>query len=149
LIFIKAHVLRNGNIFQNLSGVQTMLDYPSRNGSQGSRVPVPGIASLTNVWSPAATCAEAWNAAVCQAGDEVTKSWVKFIGERIAKDSTFPQQFAACRTPSDIYDLYAKFWQQMAGDYAAEFSVIANTGWKAARTFLETASNGHPASKTN
>jgi len=126
-----------------------MLDYPSRNGSQGSRVPGPGIASFTNVLVPAATCAEAWNTAVCQAGDDVAKSWVKFVGERFAKDSAFSQQFAACRGPADIYDLYAKFWQQMAGDYAAEFSIIANTGWKAARTFLEAAGNGHDASKTN
>ncbi|AGK56809.1 hypothetical protein HYPDE_25623 [Hyphomicrobium denitrificans 1NES1] len=127
-----------------------MLDYPSRNGSHcNSRVPDPGVASLTSIWSPAATCAEAWNAAVCQAGDEVAKSWVKFVGERLAKDSTFPQQFAACRNPSDICDLYAKFWQQMAGDYAAEFSSIASTGWKAARAFLDAAGNGNSASKTN
>jgi hypothetical protein len=106
----------------------------------------PGIASLTNVWSPAANYVEAWNTAVCQAGDDVAKSWVKFVGERLAKDSAFSQQFVSCRGPADIYDLYAKFWQQMAGDYAAEFSTVANTGWKAARTFLEAASNGRNAS---
>lgn len=126
-----------------------MLDYPNRNGSQSWRVPRLGIASWTSVWSPAAACAEAWNTAVCQAGDEVAKSRAKFVGERLAKDSALPQQFAACRTPSDIYDLYAKFWQQVAGDYASEFSIIANAGWRAARTFIETASNGHDASKTN
>jgi hypothetical protein len=117
-----------------------MLDYPSRNGSRGSSpAPDPGITSLINIWSPAATCAEVWNTSVRQAGDEVAKSWVKFVGERLVKDSTFPQQFAACRSPRDIYDLYAKFWQQMAGDYAAEFSSIANTSWKAARSFHEAA----------
>ena len=37
-----------------------MLDYPSRNGSHGSSpVADPGITSLINIWSPAATCAEA------------------------------------------------------------------------------------------
>jgi hypothetical protein len=126
-----------------------MLDYPSRNGSQGSRVPGPGIAPLTNVLVPAAACAEAWNTAICQAGDEVAKSWVKFVGERLAKDSALPHQFAACRNPNDIYNLYAKFWQQAAGDYAAEFSIIANTGWKAARTFLEAANDRQNASKIN
>jgi hypothetical protein len=136
-------------LFKKLLGVQTMLDNPSRNGSHGSWVPGPGITSFTSTWAPTAICAEAWNAAVCQAGDEVANSWVKFIGERFAKDSVFSQQFAACRSPADIYDLYAKFWQQMAGDYAAEYSIIANTGWKAARTFLDAASNGHNASKTN
>jgi hypothetical protein len=112
-------------------------------------VPGPGIVSLTNIWAPATTCAEAWNTAVCQAGDEVAKSWVKFVGDRLAKDSAFSQQFVACRNPADVYDLYAKFWQQMAGDYAAEFSIIANTGWKAARTFLETANDCRSASRTN
>ncbi len=126
-----------------------MPDYPYRNGSPSSRVPGRGIASLTNIWSPAATYAEAWNTAVCQAGDDVAKSWVKFVGERLAKDSTFSQQFASCRGPADIYDLYAKFWQQMASDYAAEFSTIANTGWKAARTFLEAANDRQNASRIN
>jgi hypothetical protein len=106
------------------------------------------MALLTNIWAPATTCAEAWNTAVCKAGDEVAKSWVKFVGDRLAKDSTLFQQFAECRNPADAYDLYAKFWHQMAGDYAAEFSTIANTSWKAARTFLETANDGRSASKT-
>jgi len=126
-----------------------MLDYPNRNGSQVSRVPGRGIASFTNILVPAATYAEAWNTAVCQAGDDVAKSWVKFVGDRLAKDSAFSQQLAACRGPAEIYDLYAKFWQQMAGDYAAEFSTIANTGWKAARTFLEAANTGRSAAKAN
>lgn len=82
-----------------------MLDYPSRNESHGSWVSGPGIASFTNVWSPAATCAEAWNTVICQTGDEVIKSWMKFVGERLAKAAPFrsSSQPAAPRAMSTIF----------------------------------------------
>jgi hypothetical protein len=127
-----------------------MHDYLSKNGSHVSaRVPGPGIASMMDAWTPAAAYFEAWNKAVYRAGDEVTQSWLKFVDSRLAKDSALPQQITACRNLGDVYDVYAKFWQQMAGDYASEFSSIADTSWKAARTFLDKTGNGVSASKAN
>ena len=127
-----------------------MHDYLSKNGSHaGSRVPGPGIASLINAWTPAAAYFEAWNKAVYRAGDEVTQNWFKFIGARLAKDSALSQQITACRNLGEVCDVYAKFWQQMAGDYASEFSNIADTNWKAARSFLDKADSGDSASKAN
>jgi hypothetical protein len=132
-------------------GVSKMMhDYLSKNGSHVSaRVPSPGVASMMDAWIPTAAYFEAWNKAVYRAGDEVTQNWLKFVDSRLAKDSALSQQITACRNLGDVCNVYAKFWQQMAGDYTAEFSSIADTGWKAAQSFLDKADDGSSASKAN
>jgi hypothetical protein len=105
--------------------------------------------SLIEAWPPTVAYVEAWNSAVCRAGDEVAKGWMKFVGERLAKNGAFAQQVAACRSPSNIYDLYAEFWQEMVGDYTSEFSSMTNRGFSAAQAFIDAAGSANITSKVN
>jgi hypothetical protein len=150
LIFVKERRGSEQEIHCILGVSKMMHDYLSKNGSHMSaRVPGPGIASMMDAWIPAAAYFEAWNKAVYRAGDEVTQNWLKFVDSRLARDSALPQQITACCNLGDVCDVYAKCWQQMAGDYTAEFSSIADTGWKAARSFLDKANDGSSASEAN
>jgi hypothetical protein len=150
LIFVKERRGSEQEIHCILGVSKMMHDYLSKNGSHVSaRVPSPGVASMMDAWIPTAAYFEAWNKAVYRAGDEVTQNWLKFVDSRLAKDSALSQQITACRNLGDVCNVYAKFWQQMAGDYTAEFSSIADTGWKAAQSFLDKADSGDSASKAN
>jgi acyl-CoA-binding protein len=150
LIFVKERRGSEQEIHCILGVSKMMHDYLSKNGSHVSaRVPSPGVASMMDAWIPTAAYFEAWNKAVYRAGDEVTQNWLKFVDSRLAKDSALSQQITACRNLGDVCNVYAKFWQQMAGDYTAEFSSIADTGWKAAQSFLDKADDGSSASKAN
>jgi hypothetical protein len=150
LIFVKERRGSEQEIHCILGVSKMMHDYLSKNGSHVSaRVPSPGVASMMDAWIPTAAYFEAWNKAVYRAGDEVTQNWLKFVDSRLAKDSALSQQITACRHLGDVCNVYAKFWQQMAGDYTAEFSSIADTGWKAAQSFLDKADDGSSASKAN
>ena len=67
-----------------------------------------------------------------------------FIGNRLAKDSAFPQQVAACRTFNDFFLIYGEFWQQAARDYSAEFAAVTNLGWGAFQSVLEATKDQAP-----
>jgi hypothetical protein len=148
LIFVKAR--RNQNDRKGaMKGVYAMLDQPyrSQSGSRGSvdfQVPGPGMAALFNVWTPTAACLESCNAATYRASNEIIQSWLKFIGDRLAKDSAFPQQVASCHTFNDFSVVYAQFWQQAVRDYTAEFTALANLGWGAVQSVLQAAGEQNP-----
>ncbi|SFV34190.1 Phasin protein [Hyphomicrobium facile] len=94
---------------------------------------VVGIFPLLSVWNPMAGNVGAWNSDVQHATEEIAHSWLRFVGDRIAKDAAFPQQLASCKTVGDVYQAYAQFWQQAANDYGKGFTAIADTAWQAAR----------------
>ena len=110
-----------------------------RRGAAGAQVPGPGIASLLNVRMPTAACLESCNAAAYRASDEIVQSWLRFVGDRLAKDSAFPQQLASCHTVNDFSVVYGQFWQQAAMDYTRELAAITDLSWSAVRRFLQAA----------
>jgi hypothetical protein len=93
---------------------------------------------------PTAACLESCNPSAYRASDEIVQSWLRFIGDRLAKDSAFPQQLALCRTANDFSVVYTQFWQQAAMDYAAEFAAVADLSWNAVRRVLQAAGEQGP-----
>lgn len=74
-----------------------------------------------------------WNSDAQHATEEIAQSWLRFVGDRLAKDAAFPQQLASCKTIDDVYQVYAQFWQQAASDYGKGFTTFADNVWQAAR----------------
>jgi hypothetical protein len=110
-------------------GVFTMLDY-SKPNIEATKVPAPGFVPTLE---PVA-CLTAWNTAAFRASDEIAESWLKFVGERLAKGADFPRKVKNCENADDLIVLYGEYLQQTANDYAAEFSKIFNTAWAAGKT---------------
>jgi hypothetical protein len=108
----------------------------------GLKVPAPGIAPFLAAWAPNAESLEAWNAGAFHASDEIAQSWLKFVGNRLARDTALPQQVAACRNVNDLFVVYSQFWQQAAKDYFTEYSVIANAACSAMRSAMEATTSG-------
>jgi hypothetical protein len=123
-----------------------MLDHRRRAESGASflglKVPAPGIAPFFAAWAPTAEGLEAWNAGAYHASDEIAQSWLKFVGDRLAKDTALPQQIAACRNVNDMFVVYSQFWQQAAKDYFVEYSTIANAACGAMQSAMEAATSG-------
>ena len=123
-----------------------MLDRYRRSESgpsfEGLKVPAPGIAPFFAAWAPIAESLEAWNSGAFHASDEIAESWLKYVGDRLAKDTALPQQIAACRNVNDLFVVYSKFWQQAAKDYFVEYSVIANAACRAMRSAMEATTSG-------
>ncbi|HET6387931.1 phasin family protein [Hyphomicrobium sp.] len=95
----------------------------------------PGITifPLLATWNPVAGELGTWNSDARHASEAITQSWLRLVGDRMAKDAAFPQQLANCKTIDDVYQVYAKFWQQAANDYGKGFTAIADAVWQAAR----------------
>ncbi len=92
-----------------------------------------GILPLLPVWNPMAVKFGAWNSDAQHATEEIAQSWLRFVGDRLAKDAAFPQQLASCKTIDDVYQAYAQFWQQAANDYGKGFTTFTDNVWQAAR----------------
>jgi len=125
-----------------------MLDY-SKPNIEATKVPAPGFVPTL---APGA-CLTAWNTAAFRAGDEIAESWLKFVGERLAKGADFPRKVTNCENADDLMVLYGEYWQQTANDYATEFSKIFNTAWAAGKTVWgiapDTCGEVQPSSSTN
>ena len=93
-------------------------------------------------WNPLAGELSAWNPDARHASEAVAQSWLRLVGDRMAKDAAFPQQLASCKTIDDVCEVYAKFWQQAANDYGKGFTAIADAVWQAARGPLAPFSSG-------
>ena len=109
-----------------------MLDY-SKPSIEANKVPAPGFVPMFGALTPVA-CLRAWNSAAFRTGDEIAESWLKFVGERLAKDADFPREVTNCQNANDLVVLCSEYWQQTARDYATEFSKVADASWKAGRT---------------
>jgi hypothetical protein len=108
-----------------------MLDQPrySKPGTTAfgaTEKPQLGLLPFLNVLGPTAGSFTAWNSNARHAGEEIAQGWLKFVSDRFNKDLALPQQLAACKTVNDVYLLYSEFWQQVAKDYAAEFTAVAD-----------------------
>ena len=125
-----------------------MLDY-SKPNIEATKDPAPGFVPTL---APGA-CLTAWNTVAFRAGDEIAESWLKFVGDRLAKGADFPRKVTNCENADDLMVLYGEYWQQTANDYAAEFSKIFNTAWAAGKTVWgiapDTCGEVQPSSSTN
>ena len=109
-----------------------MLDY-SKPSIEANKVAAPGFVPMFGALTPVA-CLRAWNSAAFRTGDEIAESWLKFVGERLAKDADFPREVTNCQNANDLMVLYSEYWQQTAKDYAAELSKIFNVTCAAGRS---------------
>ncbi len=52
---------------------------------------------------------------------EANKEWATFVNRRLKEDLAIPQQLAECRTPQDLYRVYAQFFQNACSQYQSGF----------------------------
>lgn len=107
----------------------------------------PYIQPLLDVWTTAADKAVACGSAAQFAGTEIAQGWLRFVGERIAKDIALPKQLAACGNANDAFLVYTRFWEQAAKDYWTEFSAITDAMWIATQPALGSVGEGKAQSQ--
>jgi hypothetical protein len=77
------------------------------------------------LWGPALAGAFKWNAKMYEGLAMLGSEWLDFVNRRLKEDLRLPQRVCACRSPDEIQDVYAAFWQQAVAEYQKEFAVTA------------------------
>ena len=78
---------------------------------------------------------------------EFNKEWANFVNRRLQDDLSLPQQFGACKTPRDVFKVYADFYRQAFEDYQHEFAKLAKMGQGLAAEAAEAMQMSHKGSE--
>ena len=90
-------------------------------------MPAWSPASL-GLWSPVLTGMQAWNSSCSKAVAALNGEWLDFLKQRTTEDLALPQQLASCKSPDEVWRVYAEFCQKAVADYQKEFAEVARLG---------------------
>jgi hypothetical protein len=86
--------------------------------------PATGLA----FWGPALAGTARWNGQVYEGLATLGSEWLDFVTGRLKQNLRLPQQLCSCRSPEEIRDLHAAYWQRAIEDYRTEFAIMAKLG---------------------
>jgi hypothetical protein len=64
-----------------------------------------------------------YNAKLHEAFIALSREWQTFVGERIKEDLHLMREVGTAKTPEQLWNASARFWQKAAEDYAHEYGV--------------------------
>lgn len=79
-------------------------------------------------WGPALAGAARWNGQMYEGLATLGSEWLDFVSGRLKQNLRLPQQLCTCRSPEEIRDVHAAYWQRAAEDYQTEFAIMAKLG---------------------
>ena len=79
-------------------------------------------------WNPMRSGMQAWNGTCSKAVATLNSEWLDFFNRRVKVDLALPQQLASCKSPDEIWRVYAEFCQKAVDDYQKEFAEVARLG---------------------
>ena len=63
------------------------------------------------------------------------REWTSFVNRRLKEDLAVPQQLAECKTPQDLFQVYAQFFQNACSQYQSGLEQMT----KFSQSFMENA----------
>jgi hypothetical protein len=66
---------------------------------------------------PAFTAMAEVNTRLYESIAAANKEWASFVNRRLKEDLAVPQQLAECRTPQDLFKVYAQLFQNACSQY--------------------------------
>lgn len=66
-----------------------------------------------------------WNAGVHEGFGTLTSEWQNFVSRRVMEDFAFMQRVMQCRTPDQVWEVHADFWQKVVEDYGKEYLLMS------------------------
>lgn len=94
-------------------------------GTQAQDAGPTGRLMGLNWWTPVIGWQAAYNSKLQETFVALASEWQAFIGRRMTEDLSVLQQVAGARSPDQLWQAYAKFWQNAAADYAQEYAIMA------------------------
>ncbi len=93
-------------------------------GCRTSHARIPVSRFIFNVWGPGLTSGADWNMKVSEGFTKLGIEWQEFVSRRLKEDAGLLNQLAASRSPQQIWEVYAAFWQKAFEDYAQEYARV-------------------------
>jgi hypothetical protein len=79
---------------------------------------IPAV--VLGMWGPRLIGAAKLSAQVQQGLGTLASEWQNFVGRRVKEDVTFVQRLMRSRTPEQIWEAHAEFWEKAMEDYTRE-----------------------------
>jgi hypothetical protein len=89
-----------------------------KTGDEASSWMMPlGIEAMMEMQRPTFTAMAEVNTKLYESMAAANREWASFVNRRLKEDLAVPQQLAECRTPQDLYRVYALFFQNACSQY--------------------------------
>ena len=115
--FGMSHIVAHTRIGRSAMSAQT----PNMKDTGTIATPWP----VASDWAPAMTGCAAANGRLHQSCLDLSVEWQTFVSRRLAADFRLRQELSAAKVPEQVWIAWSTFWQQAAGDYGREYSVMA------------------------
>jgi hypothetical protein len=77
-----------------------------------------------NWWGPIMSAQTAYNAKAHEIFRQLSNEWQSFVAQRTREDQNVMHQMASAKSPVQVLEITARFWQKAADDYAREYTAV-------------------------
>lgn len=97
-----------------------------------------GVEAMMEMQRPAFTAMAEANTRLYESIAAANREWASFVNRRVKEDLAVPQQLAGCKTPQDLYRVYAQFFQNACSQYQSGLEQMTKLSQSIAETALLT-----------
>ena len=76
-----------------------------------------GVEAMMQMQRPTLSAMAEVNTRLYESIAAANREWTSFVNQRLKEDLAVPQQLAECRTPQDLFQVYAQFFQNACSQY--------------------------------
>jgi hypothetical protein len=76
-----------------------------------------GVEAMIQMQRPTLSAMAEVNTRLYESIATANREWTSFVNRRLKEDLAVPQQLAECRTPQDLFRVYAQFFQNACSQY--------------------------------
>ena len=76
-----------------------------------------GVEAMIQMQRPTLSAMAQVNTRLYESIAAANREWSSFVNRRLKEDLAVPQQLAECRTPQDLFRVYAQFFQNACSQY--------------------------------
>jgi hypothetical protein len=101
----------------------------------GHRMMPLGIDAMMQMQRPTLSAMAEVNTKLYESIAAANREWTSFVNLRLKEDLAVPQQLAECKTPEDLFQVYAQFFQNACSQYQSGLEQMT----KFSQSFMENA----------
>jgi hypothetical protein len=91
---------------------------PEKTATDASNWMMPlGVEAMMEMHRPTLSAMAEVNTRLYESIAAANREWTSFVNQRLKEDLAVPQQLAECRTPQDLFQVYAQFFQNACSQY--------------------------------
>ena len=112
---------------------------PEKTDTDASNWTMPfGVEAMMQMQRPTLSAMAEVNTRLYESIAAANREWTSFVNRRLKEDLAVPQQLAECRTPQDLYRVYAQFFQNACSQYQSGLEQMTKFSQSIAENALQT-----------